>query len=61
VAATPDALAEACEAAMVMRSAGGAPWEALVARGMAVDFDWSRDSAPRYAALYQRAIAIRRG
>ena len=60
-AATPDALAEACEAAMAMRTAGGAPWDALVARGMAVDFDWSRGSAPAYAALYERALAIRRG
>jgi len=60
-AATPDALAEACEAAMTMRTAGGAPWHALVERGMAVDFEWSRDSAPRYAALYERALSIRRG
>jgi starch synthase len=59
-AATPDALAEACEAALAMRSAGGSPWVDLVARGMAVDFDWDRGSAPRYAALYERAIAIRR-
>jgi starch synthase len=58
--ATPAALAEACEAAMTMRSAGGPPWAALVARGMAVDFDWVRGSAPRYAALDQRAVAIRR-
>jgi starch synthase len=60
-AATPAALAEACEAAMAMRSAGGGPWQALVARGMAVDFDWARGSAPRYAALYERAVTIRRG
>jgi starch synthase len=59
--ATPDALAAACEAAMTMRAAGGRPWEALIARGMAVDFNWARDSAPRYAAMYERAIAIRRG
>jgi starch synthase len=59
-AATPAALAEACEAAMAMRSAGGQPWDALVARGMAVDFDWARGSAPRYAALYERALKIRR-
>ena len=45
----------ACEAAIAMRAAGGAPWEALIARGMAVDFDWDRGSAPRYAALYERA------
>jgi starch synthase len=60
-AATPAALATACEAAMALRSAGGPDWDALIARGMAVDFDWARDSAPRYAALYQRAVAIRRG
>jgi starch synthase len=60
-AATPEALAEACEAAIALRAAGGADWDALVARGMAVDFDWDRGSAPRYAALYERAIAIRRG
>jgi hypothetical protein len=46
---------------MTMRTAGGAPWHALVERGMAVDFEWSRDSAPRYAALYERALSIRRG
>jgi starch synthase len=60
-AATPDALADACEAALAMRSAGGSAWAELVARGMAVDFDWDRGSAPRYAALYERAVAIRRG
>jgi starch synthase len=60
-AATPAALAEACEAAMTMRTAGGPAWSELIARGMAVDFDWVRGSAPRYAALYERAIAIRRG
>jgi starch synthase len=60
-AATPAALAEACEAAMAMRTAGGPPWDALIARGMAVDFDWARGSAPRYVALYERALAIRRG
>ena len=36
-------------------------WDALVARGMAVDFDWTTGSAPRYVELYQRAVAIRRG
>ena len=59
-AATAAALAGACEAAMAMRLAGGEPWAALVARGMAVDFDWARGSAPRYAALYERALKIRR-
>src|SRR6266550_2568514 len=58
-AATPRALAKACEAAIAMRAAGGAPWNALVARGMAVDFDWARGSAPKYLALYERALSIR--
>jgi starch synthase len=58
--ATAAALAEACEDAIAMRQAGGAAWDALVARGMAVDFEWERGSAPRYAALYERALAIRR-
>ena len=60
-AATPAALAEACEAAMRMRTDGGPAWSELIARGMAVDFDWVSGSAPRYAALYERAMAIRRG
>lgn len=60
-AATPAALAAACAAAIAMRRAGGPAWDRLVARGMAVDFDWATDSAPRYAALYERALAIRRG
>ncbi len=58
--ARPESLAVACTAAIKMRAAEGAPWDALVARGMAADFDWDRDSAPRYAALYERAVAIRR-
>jgi starch synthase len=60
-AATQAALAEACEAAMAMRTAGGPAWDGLIARGMAVDFDWTRGSAPRYVGLYERAVAIRRG
>jgi starch synthase len=59
-AASPDALAEACEAAIALRAAGGPAWAALVARGMAVDFDWVTGSAPRYAEVYERAVAIRR-
>jgi starch synthase len=58
--ASPKALAEACEAAIAMRAAGGEPWRALIERGMAVDFDWDRGSAPRYAALYARAVSLRR-
>jgi starch synthase len=60
-AATPAALADACEAAMAMRAAGGPAWTGLVARGLAVDFDWRTGSAPRYVEMYERAIALRRG
>jgi starch synthase len=59
-AATPAALAEACEAAIAMRAAGGPAWSGLIARGMAVDFDWHTSSAPQYLQLYERAIALRR-
>lgn len=57
---TPGALAEACEAAIELRSAGGAKWHGLIARGMAVDFDWRTGSAPEYAGMYRRAVEIRR-
>jgi starch synthase len=59
-AATPAALAEACDAAMAMRAAGGPAWDGLIARGMAVDFDWLRSSAPQYVEMYERVIALRR-
>jgi starch synthase len=59
-AATPVALAEACETAMAMRAAGGAAWTGLIARGLAVDFDWRTGSAPRYLEVYERAIGLRR-
>jgi starch synthase len=58
--ATSEALAAACEDAMAMRARGGAAWDGLIQRGMAVDFDWVRGSAPQYLALYERAVAIRR-
>ena len=58
--ATPDALADACEAAIAFRARGGPAWDGLVARGMATDFDWTSGSAPRYAAMYERAAGIRR-
>jgi starch synthase len=59
--ATPGALAAACEAAIGMRARGGAPWDGVIERGMATDFDWTTGSAPRYAAMYERALRIRRG
>jgi starch synthase len=58
--ATVDALADATEAAIELRARGGAAWDGVVARGMATDFDWTTGSAPRYAAMYERAVALRR-
>jgi len=59
-APTSASLLGACDRAFALRAAGGAPWEALLDRGMAVDFDWVTGSAPRYVEAYRRAIAIRR-
>jgi len=58
--ATPDALVEACERFIEERAAGGPRWDAILDRGMAVDFDWRGHSAPRYLEAYRRAIALRR-
>jgi starch synthase len=58
--ATVAGLIRACEAAMSMRTTGGPPWEGLLDRGMAVDFDWVTGSAPRYVDAYRRAVEIRR-
>jgi starch synthase len=58
-AATPAALVEACERFRERFEAGGAPWEGLLDRGMAVDFDWRSGSAPAYLEAYRRAIEIR--
>ena len=58
--ATADALADTTEQAVAIREAGGAGWAGVVARAMATDFDWVSGSAPRYAAMYQRAVATRR-
>ena len=58
--ATPGALRFACERAIaVLRDPDQTRWEGLVRRGMAVDWDWARSSAPAYAALFRRAIAAR--
>ena len=40
---------------------GGPSWDALLDRGMAVDFDWRRSSAPAYIDAYRRALDLRRG
>jgi len=59
--ATVEGLVVACLAAVELRQAGGAGWAGLVDRGMAVDFDWTTGSAPRYVEAYRRATAIRAG
>ena len=57
---TVASLLGACARAMARWSTGGAGWEALLDRGMAVDFDWTTGSPPRYVEAYRRAVAIRR-
>jgi starch synthase len=65
---TAEGLVWASEAAMAFRAGGegrgvgqgGAAWEALVDRAMAVDFDWTREAAPRYVDAYRRAVELRR-
>jgi starch synthase len=59
--ATPEALTDACEAAIAVRAAAGPAWEGLIDRGMAVDFGWESGSTPAYLELYRRAVALRRG
>jgi starch synthase len=59
-APTPEALIAACDRAFALRAAGGATWDGLIDRGMAVDFDWATGSAPKYVEAYRRAVAIRR-
>ena len=57
---TAPALLDACDRAFALRATDGAAWEALLDRGMTVDFDWVTGSAPRYVDAYRRAVAIRR-
>jgi starch synthase len=57
--ATVGGLVEACEAAAALYTAGGQSWAGLLDRAMAVDFDWTTGSAPRYVEAYRRAIGIR--
>ena len=52
-------LVGACEAAVALFLAGGPAWAGLLDRGMAVDFDWTTGSTPRYVEAYRRAISIR--
>ena len=59
--ATPAALLAACARAVeAFRAPDRAGWDGIVERGMALDFDWDRSSAPRYVEAYERAIRLRR-
>ena len=58
---SPTDLVEACDRFLAIFGKGGRAWESLLDRGMAVDFDWRRSSAPAYLDLYRRAIALRGG
>jgi starch synthase len=57
----PAALVDACRRAFAVRGRDGSisAWQALLDRGMAVDFSWEASSAPAYAAAYRRAIELR--
>jgi starch synthase len=59
--ATAGALVDVCEAAFALRGrdGSGTAWQALLDRGMAVDFGWERTAAPRYVEVYRRAMAVR--
>jgi starch synthase len=59
VEATPDALVDACDAAIAMYERGGRRWTSLVSRAMAMDFDWVTGPAPRYVEAFRRAVTIR--
>ena len=56
---TVDGLMRACDSALRLHEGGGPKWDGLLDRAMAVDFDWTRGSAPRYLEAYRRAIEIR--
>jgi starch synthase len=56
----PEDLVAACNRFLDLFRPGESAWDALLDRGMAVDFDWRSASAPKYLAAYRRAIALRR-
>ena len=59
--ATVEGLVPPCDAAIAFAGArAGAAVGGLLDRGMAVDFDWTREAAPRYVEAYRRAVALRR-
>lgn len=57
--ADADDLVTACRQFARWFRARGPKWEALLDRGMGVDFDWRSGSAPAYIDAYRRAIALR--
>ena len=57
--ASVDGLVWACDQAAALR-ADAAAWDALLDRGMAVDFDWVTGPAARYVEAFRRAVALRR-
>ncbi|MEO8230479.1 MAG: glycosyltransferase, partial [Chloroflexota bacterium] len=59
---TPEALLAACERAFALRGPDGSgpTWQAVIQRGMALDFGWETGSAPRYVTAYRQAIELRR-
>ena len=58
---SPEDLIDACDRFLAMYRSGGAPWDQLLDRGMAVDFDWRSASTPAYVAAYRRAIELSTG
>jgi starch synthase len=58
----PAALLAACKRAFALRGRDGsaAAWQAVLERGMALDFSWETGSAPQYVTAYRRAIELRR-
>ena len=59
---TPAALLAACERGFKLRGRDGSEptWQAMIQRGMALDFSWETGSAPRYVTAYQQAMELRR-
>jgi starch synthase len=57
---TARSLAHACERAIARFRAGGKDWDAMIERGMRIDWSWEAGPAAQYAATYRRAVAMRR-
>jgi starch synthase len=55
----PAGLIDACARFVARRAAAGPGWDALIDRGMSVDFDWRSSSAPAYLEAYRRGVALR--